>query len=234
MTSSLILIVEDDHEIAEILQAFLERNGCRVVIARDGVAGLEAQRMLAPDLVVLDVRLPRMDGLAVLAELRRRGAVPVIMASALGDDLDKLTALRLGADDYMVKPFNPAELVARVRAVLRRAQGTPSQEVVRVGVLEVDLTAHQLRVSPDVAAGASPRVVEVTPTEFRILAHMARAPRKAFSRGEIADACLPTEGNALDRTVDSHIANLRAKLSAAGAGGHLEGVRGVGYRLVAP
>lgn len=233
MTSALILIIEDDRQIAEILQAFLEREGYRVVVARDGVAGLEAQRMLAPDLVVLDVRLPRLDGVEVLAELRRRGRVPVIMASAMGEDLDKLTALRIGADDYVVKPFNPLELVARVKAVLRRAHGEQAREVIRLGALEVDLSAHQLRVSGGEGEGDA-RIIEVTPTEFRLLAHMARAPRRAFTRGELVDACLPAEGNALDRTVDSHVANLRAKLEAAGAGRLLEGVRGVGYRLTAP
>ena len=225
----LVLLIEDDREIAEILTAFLERDGFRTVVARDGVAGLETHRMLVPDIVVLDIRMPRLDGTGVLLELRRRGTTPVIMSSALGEDIDKLTALRIGADDYMVKPYNPMELVARVKAVLRRAQGEVAREVIRLGPLEVDIAAHQLRV----AATDGARVIEVTPTEFRILAHMARVPRKAFTRGEIADACLPESGNALDRTVDSHIANLRAKLNAGGAGRMLEGVRGVGYRLSA-
>jgi two-component system, OmpR family, response regulator AdeR len=162
-----------------------------------------------------------------LLELRRRGATPVIMSTALGDDLEKLTALRIGADDYMVKPYNPMELVARVKAVLRRTAGDVVREVIRLGMLEIDLVAHQIRI----AATGGVLAVEVTPTEFRILAHMARAPHKAFTRGEIADACLPRDGNALDRTVDSHIAKLRAKLKAGGLGRLLEGVRGVGYRL---
>ena len=122
MDNALILIVEDEPEIAEILDAYLSRDGFRTVRAGDGVTALQHHRMLRPDLVVLDVKLPKADGFEVLAEIRRRGDTPVIMATALAEDLDKLSALRIGADDYVVKPFNPLELVARARAVLRRTQ----------------------------------------------------------------------------------------------------------------
>jgi two-component system, OmpR family, response regulator AdeR len=229
--NALILIVEDEHQIAEIYQAFFEREGFRVVTAYDGEAGLDIHRMLSPDLVVLDVGLPKRDGIEVLSDIRRRGNTPVIMSTALGEDLEKLTALKIGADDYLVKPFNPLELVARAKAVLRRATDSEGRgSVIRVGALEIDLIAYEVRaLAPDGNAS----VLDVTPTEFRILAHMARAPRKAFSRGEILDACLPQEGNALERTVDSHVSNLRTKFDGAGIVGMLAGVRSVGYRLAA-
>ncbi len=229
MDNALILIVEDERQIAEIFEAFFQREGFRVVTAADGDAGLDLHRMLAPDLVVLDVNLPKRDGVEVLTEIRRRGNTPVIMSTALGEDLEKLTALKIGADDYIVKPFNPLELVARAKAVLRRATDVDGRNnVVRVGELEIDLVAYEIRLVLEIGA---PLTIEVTPTEFRILAHMARAPRKAFSRSEILDACLPQVSNALERTVDSHISNLRAKLDGAGATNMLQGVRGIGYRL---
>lgn len=226
MDNALILIVEDEPEIAEILDAYLGRDGFRTVRAGDGVTALQHHRMLRPDLVVLDVKLPKMDGFEVLAEIRRRGDTPVIMATALAEDLDKLSALRIGADDYVVKPFNPLELVARARAVLRRTQARGVSPLLRLGPLEIDPQAY----SAAVIWETETRPLDLTLTEFRLLEHMARAPRKVFSRAELLDACLP-DGDALERTVDSHVSNLRRKLEAAGAPELLEGVRGVGYRL---
>jgi two-component system, OmpR family, response regulator AdeR len=228
MTGDLILIVEDERQIAEIFTAFFEREGFRTVTAADGDTALDLHRILSPNLVVLDVKLPKRDGVEVLTEIRRRGNTPVIMSTALGEDLEKLTALKIGADDYLVKPFNPLELVARAKAVLRRAVDSEGRNnVVRVANIEIDLIAHEIRMLS--IEGVS--VIDVTPTEFRILSHMSRAPRKAFTRSEILDACLPQVSNALERTVDSHISNLRAKLEKAGASQVLQGVRGVGYRL---
>lgn len=226
MDNALILIVEDEPEIAEILEAYLARDGFRTVRAGDGVTALQHHRMLRPDLVVLDVKLPKADGFEVLAELRRRGDTPVIMATALAEDLDKLSALRIGADDYVVKPFNPLELVARARAVLRRTQARSARDLLRLGPLEIDPQAYAVAVVGETES----RSLDLTLTEFRLLEHMARAPRKVFSRAELLDACLP-DGDALERTVDSHVSNLRRKLEAAGALDLLEGVRGVGYRL---
>jgi two-component system response regulator AdeR len=226
MDNALILIVEDEPEIAEILDAYLGREGFRTVRAADGVTGLLHHRMLRPDLVVLDVKLPKADGFEVLAEIRRRGDTPVIMATALAEDLDKLSALRIGADDYVVKPFNPLEVVARARAVLRRSQGRGGAHLLRLGPLEIDPQAYTVAVIGELEN----RPLDLTLTEFRLLEHMARAPRKVFSRAELLDACLP-DGDALERTVDSHVSNLRRKLEAAGAPDLLEGVRGVGYRL---
>ncbi len=228
----LILIVEDERELADIFRGFFEREGFRVALARDGSTAIDLHHSLKPDLVVLDVRLPKRDGFEVLAELRRAGSTPVIMSTALGEDLEKLTALKVGADDYLVKPFNPLELVARAKAVLRRSGGAAGNaSVLRIGPIEIDLSAHQVR---RVVAASAPAAIEMTRTEFRILAHMARTPRKAFTRSEIVDACLPGDGEALDRTVDSHVGNLRAKLAAAGETGWLQGVRGIGYRLMSP
>ena len=229
MMNALILIIEDEPEIAEILESYFAREGFRVICAGDGPLGLAHHQRLRPDLVVLDIKLPGLDGYEVLAAIRRRGETPVIMVTALAEDLDKLQALRIGADDYVVKPFNPLEVVARARAVLRRTLGRAPETLLRLGPLSVDPQAIRA-----VVEGAAGQVtLDLTPTEFRILAHMAAAPGRAFARADLVDACLP-EGEALDRTVDSHVSNLRRKLSVAGAEGLLTGVRGVGYRLEAP
>lgn len=229
LDNALILIVEDDAEIGEILDAYLVRAGYRTVRAGDGDTALLHHRMLRPDLILLDVKLPRKDGHAVLAEIRATSNVPVIMATALGEDLEKLMALRVGADDYVVKPFNPLEVVARVQAVLRRTAGrdtAPSR--LRLDALEIDLEAHAVR---RLAPEGETTVIPVTLTEFRILAHMARQPQRVFTRADLLDACLPGEGDAMERTVDSHVSKLRRKLELAGETGYLDGVRGVGYRL---
>lgn len=229
MINALVLIVEDEPEIAEILDAYFQRGGFRTVRAANGEIALALHLAMAPDLVVLDVKLPKKDGFAVLAELRARGTTPVIMATALGDDLEKISALRVGADDYIVKPCNPLEVVARAHAVLRRTNASSTHPVLRAGVVEVDLAAHVVRLVEASRACA----LDLTLTEFRLLAHMARTPRRAFTRAELLDACLPADSEALERTVDSHLSKLRRKLEAAGAIGFLEGVRGIGYRLEA-
>jgi two-component system response regulator AdeR len=227
MDNALILVVEDEAEIASILEAYLVREGFRTVRAADGVTALEHHLRLKPDLVLLDVKLPKADGFQVLSELRRRDDTPVIMVTAMEEDLDKLSALRLGADDYVVKPFNPIEVVARCKAVLRRTAGRPEERMLRYGPIEVDLPGHAARF-----VGDNQTALELTLTEFRLLAHMIRAPTRVFTRGELVDACLP-EGEALERTVDSHVSNLRRKLGAGGWADSLQGVRGVGYRLSA-
>ncbi|APR53912.1 DNA-binding response regulator [Sphingomonas koreensis] len=226
MESALILIVEDEPEIASILDAYFTRDGFRTVLASNGEIALQHHAMLSPDLMVLDVKLPKADGFAVLAEIRHRGGTPVIMATALAEDLDKLSALRLGADDYVVKPFNPLEVVERAKAILRRGR-MRSDGVVRHGPLELDSAAHAAYVQ----AGGRRQLLNLTTTEFKLLAHMMRTPTKAFSRGELLDACMP-DSDALERTVDSHVSNLRRKLHVAGANDLLGGVRGVGYRLL--
>lgn len=225
MTNQLVLFIEDDIEILRILQAYFERDGFRTIAATDPVTGLAHHQRLKPDLVVLDVKMPRMDGYEALATLRRTSDTPVIMVTALAEDLDKLQALRLGADDYVVKPFNPLEVVARARAILRRAQGGRQSAILHAARLSIDTEAHVVMVDGEPLA--------VTLTEFRLLAHMVRSPNRVFERGELIDACLPA-GEAMNRTVDSHMSNLRRKLSMAGVPDLLVGVRGVGYRLDVP
>jgi two-component system, OmpR family, response regulator AdeR len=228
MENALILVAEDEPDISNILTSYLERDGFRTVTAGDGEVALMHHQMLKPDLILLDVQMPKRDGMAVLAEVRRRGTTPVIMATARAEDLDKLSALHVGADDYVVKPFNPMEVVARVKAVLRRTNGAMADPVVlRVGAVEIDTVCYIVSVIGETETVA----LDLTLTEYRLLEHMARAPRRVFSRSELVDACLP-EGDALERTVDSHISNLRRKLDAAGVPGHCVVVRGIGYRLV--
>ncbi len=228
MDGGLILIAEDEPEIASLLQAYFEREGFRVVVAADGEIALQHHLMLRPDLVILDIKLPCRDGFEVLSELRRRGDTPVIMATALAEDLDKLSGLRLGADDYVVKPYNPLEVVARAKAVLRRGRnGSP--QALRHDSLEVDLSLHVAYA----VTGPEKVVIDLTLSEFRLLSHLIRTPLKVFSRAELLDTCLP-ESDALERTVDSHVSNLRRKLEKAGLPGYVIGVRGVGYRLSRP
>jgi len=218
----LALIAEDARDIADILRAYLEREGFRTVQAGDGRTALDLHLALKPDVLLLGLSMPLVDGWEVLSEVRRRGSTPVLVITALDQDLDKLQALRVGADDYVVKPFNPVEVVARVKAVLRRAGTGAAAGILRVGPVEIDTVAHLVRTDRGEVA--------LTLTEFRLLCHMARTPTRVFSRSELVDACLPGS-DALDRTVDSHISKLRRKLEQAGAADMPEGVRGVGYRL---
>lgn len=229
MENNLVLVVEDEPAIARILEGYLRRDGFRTVQASDGETALQHHALLKPDIVLLDIRIPKMDGFAVLARLRQTGSTPVIMVSALADDIDRLSGLHLGADDYVVKPFNPQEVVARVRAVLRRTQDQRTGSIRRFGAIEVDFGSYVAFVNRDGQRTALP----LTLSEFRILAHMIRHPTQAFGRADILDACLP-ESDALVRTVDTHISNLRRKLEEMGETGFFPAVRGVGYRLSDP
>lgn len=224
--SALVLIAEDEPEIAETLDRYLVREGFRTARAGDGQVALDLHAALKPDIVLLDVMMPRLDGWAVLAEIRRRGGTLVIVMTALDQDIDKLQALRMGADDYVVKPYNPLEVVARTHALLRRTGAGAPDRILRVGPIEVDPVSYIATVITD----GVPRDLELTLTEYRLLEFMARQPMRVFTRGELVDACLPGE-EVLERTVDSHISKLRRKLEVLGAGDLLKGVRGVGYRL---
>ncbi|MET4634394.1 MULTISPECIES: response regulator [Kaistia] len=225
----LILLVEDEPEIAQILDAYLVRDGFRTVRAADGEIALTHHAVLSPDLILLDIRLPKLDGFEVLARIRRESQTPTILVTAMAEDLDRLAGLRLGADDYVVKPFNPQEVVARVNAVLRRTRHGGGTTVLRCEGVEVDLDAHAAFV---VTAGDR-QSLPLTLSEFRILAYMIRRPMHAFDRADLLDACLPDSG-AMARTVDTHIANLRRKLEDLGAPGFFAAVRGVGYRFMDP
>ena len=227
--SPLVLIAEDEPQIARILAGYLERDGYRTAFALDGRQALAQHLSLSPDLLLLDVQMPLCDGWEVLAQVRRRGDTPVIMLTARDQDADKLAALRVGADDYIVKPFNPAEVVARVAAVLRRSRLRPAAVPparLRCGPIEIDQESYAASVLHD--GVASP--LNLTLTEFRLLAHLARTPRRVCSRLELLEACLP-EGNTLERTVDSHVSKLRKKLEEAGVANMPASLRGVGYRL---
>lgn len=230
MKKPMALIVEDEPHIASILTAYLERDGLRAHTAQDGTQALQFFRQLRPDIVLLDISLPGMDGLDVLRSIRDEGQTPVIMVSAMVDDVDKLLALRLGADDYVSKPFNPPEVVARIRAVLRRTQaqhGKVQDAPIRVGQIEIDSQAHSAVVYD---AAGHPVLLSLTLTEFRLLSCLASQPRRCFSRTHLIDNCLP-ESDALERVIDSHLSKLRRKLQLAGQEGLIETVRGIGYRL---
>jgi len=219
----LILVVEDDPEIADILSAYLRQADFRVQIANNGEVALLYARRFAPDLMLLDLKLPKRDGFEVLAQLRVDSQLPVIVISALADDLDKLSALRIGADDYVTKPFNPKEVVARVQAVLRRSRtSAPGQSNTALGALSLDQRAHR--------ASVKGQALDVTLSEYRLLAHLFTHTRRVYTRADLLDACLE-DSDALERTVDSHISNLRRKLDAAQADVRIATVRGVGYRL---
>ncbi|OYO28529.1 response regulator [Janthinobacterium sp. PC23-8] len=227
--SPLVLIAEDEPQIARILAGYLERDGYRTAFALDGRQALAQHLALAPDLLLLDVQMPLQDGWEVLTLVRRRGDTPVIMLTARDQDADKLAALRVGADDYIVKPFNPAEVVARVTAVLRRSRARPAEAPparLRCGPVEIDHDSY----CASVVRGGVVCALNLTLTEFRLLAHLARTPRRVCSRLELLEACLP-EGNTLERTVDSHVSKLRKKLEEAGVPNMPVSLRGVGYRL---
>jgi two-component system response regulator AdeR len=225
---ALVLIAEDEAEIADILIAYLQRSGLRTQHASDGQQALALHQTLKPDLLLLDVQMPVCDGWKVLSEIRSRGDTPVIMLTALDQDIDKLMGLRLGADDYVVKPFNPAEVVARVQAVLRRTRGSApaATQMLRVGPFQIDLDSHEASVMVD----GQQQTLELTLTEFKLLACLMRAPKRAFSRAELLVTCLP-EGDSQERTVDSHVSKLRKKLEALDIQGVPASVWGVGYRF---
>ena len=226
--SDLILIIEDEPKSAKLARDYLEKNGYRTRIAADGLAGLAAARRESPDLVVLDLLLPGMDGREVCRRLRADSAVPIIMLTALAEETDQIVGLELGADDYIVKPFSPAVLVARVRAMLRRSRGELDDgEVIRSGELEIDLVAH--------AVTLAGRPLRLTPTEFSLLAALARRPGQTLGREQLLDELHGPAGGlaGFDRSIDSHVKNLRRKLEREpGRPPLIETVYGVGYRLV--
>ncbi|MDP6451903.1 MAG: response regulator transcription factor [SAR202 cluster bacterium] len=220
-----ILVVDDEPKIVRLAQDYLEHSGYRVVIAGDGQMALDTARKSRPDLVVLDLNLPGMDGLEVCRRLRSDSDVPIIMLTARVEETDRLIGLELGADDYITKPFSPRELVARTRAVLRRAGGeTRQRDIIRVGELEIDLGAH--RVS---RAGES---AHLTPIEFNILTTLAQQPGQTFSRGQLLDRLHGVTYESYDRSVDSHVKNLRRKLEPdPSEPQYVLTVYGVGYRF---
>jgi DNA-binding response OmpR family regulator len=224
MAENKILVVDDEEKIVRIVKAYLEREGYTVVAAYDGKAALAMARTEAPDLVLLDLMLPEVSGWDVCRTLRAESNVPIIMLTARDEDTDKIVGLELGADDYVTKPFNPRELVARVRAVLRRAESPQEKRRMVFGDLTVDLDKHEVR-----HAG---RLVELTPTEFELLRVLAEAPGRVYSRMQLLDKVQGYAYEGYERTIDSHIKNLRKKLEAdPEKPRYIVTVRGVGYKL---
>jgi DNA-binding response OmpR family regulator len=221
-----ILVVEDEMKIARLVRDYLEHAGFEVLVAGDGGSALSTARGRRPDLIVLDLGLPERDGLDVAREIRRTSNVPIVMLTARGDEADRVAGLELGADDYVVKPFSPKELVARVRAVLRRtdAAGGGGAEAIRVAGLEVDVP--RMRVS---VAG---RPAELTPTEFELLVTLARQPGRVFTRGQLLDAIHGVVVESYERAIDAHVKNIRRKIEPDPRHPrYVLTVRGVGYRF---
>ena len=219
-----ILVAEDDLKQAELIRRYLEREGHLTVVVHDGREAIDEARRRSPDLLVLDVMMPKVDGLDVCRVLRADGDVPIIMLTARSTEDDLLLGLDLGADDYLTTPYNPRELVARVRTVLRRTRSRAEGEVYRVGELEIDPARHEVRL-----AG---RLVELTPAEFKILACLAASPGRAFSRQQLLEHAFGFDHYVFDRTVDVHVMNLRKKIEpSSGAPAYLKTVYGVGYKL---
>ena len=219
-----IVLAEDDDSIAHLVGATLGDAGFLCLRARDGDEALQLVKREAPDLLVLDVMMPKVDGLDVCRVLRADGEVPIIMLTARSTEDDLLLGLDLGADDYLTKPYNPRELVARVRTVLRRTRSRAEGEVYRVGELEIDPIRHEIRL-----AG---RLVEVTPAEFKILACLAASPGRAFSRQQLLEHAFGFDHYVFDRTIDVHVMNLRKKIEpSSGSPAYLKTVYGVGYKL---
>jgi two-component system alkaline phosphatase synthesis response regulator PhoP len=220
-----ILIVDDEPQLVKVLRGYLEQGGFRVLTAADGPTALAQHKREKPDLVLLDLNLPGLDGLDVARKLRAGRNVPIIMVTARVDETDRLIGLELGADDYITKPFSPREVVARVRAVLRRADSAPAPpEIIRAADVEIDLIRH--------AAARAGEVLELTPTEFNLLAALAREPGRAFSRLQLLDAVQGEAFEGYERTIDAHIKNLRAKLEPdPKKPSYVLTVFGVGYRF---
>ena len=222
-----VLVVDDEPTIAEVVSRYLERAGYRTRIAADGVQAIEAAARQRPDLVVLDLMLPRIDGLEVMRRLREQDhdRIAVILLTAKGEESDRVIGLRLGADDYVVKPFSPAELVARVDAVLRRVDTAPSQEPpIEVGELRIEPAARRVFVGDE--------EVQLTQREFDVLVFLARHPGQVFSRNQLMDAVWQYSFYTDTSTVTVHVRRLRAKIEADPAQPrHIQTVWGVGYRF---
>ena len=224
--NELILVVDDEAKITQLARDYLERNGFGVITAADGTTALAAARRDRPDLIVLDLNLPGMDGLDVCRTLRRESSVPIIMLTARVEEMDRLIGLELGADDYITKPFSPREFVARVRAVLRRVQGdTQAVNVLRIGALTIDEGGRQVQL------GSEP--VDLTRIEFNLLTILVRHPGQALSRGQLIDRLHGVSHGGYDRSIDAHIKNLRRKIEADPADPrYIVTVYGVGYKFV--
>jgi len=224
MTKS-VLVVEDEVELVRVLRDYLEGAGYRVQSAGDGAAALSLFQHQPPDVVLLDLNLPGMDGLDVARAMRRTSDVPILMLTARVEETDRLIGLELGADDYIPKPFSPREVVARVRAVLRRSQREPeTPPVIRAAGIEIDVARHAVTI------GGGP--IELTPTEFTLLLALAQQPGRVFTRMQLLEAVQGQAYEGYERTIDAHVKNLRAKIEPDPRNPrYLETVYGIGYRF---
>ncbi len=220
---ALVLVVEDELTLAQTIELYLRNEGYKTERATDGLRALEIFNATSPDLVLLDIGLPKMDGLELIQKIRQKSNVPVIMLTARSEEVDELLGLGLGADDYLVKPVSARKLIARVKTVLKRSLVNPQNaEIIRVDSLEINTYSQE--------ACVNRKPLELTPTEFRLLYHLAATPNRAISRSELYDYAMP-ESNAYERAIDIHLTNLRRKLKEAGLDNIIETVRGIGYRL---
>jgi two-component system, OmpR family, alkaline phosphatase synthesis response regulator PhoP len=232
MSSELILMVDDEPSIVQLARLYLEREGYRVQAVGDGVSALKAVEALHPALMVLDVMLPELDGFEVCRRLRMtHQSLPVLMLTARDEDIDKIIGLELGADDYMTKPFNPRELVARVKAILRRSDraGSPAsagelQPVLTIGDLEIDPNRHEVRCQGE--------LVDLRAQEFEVLMVLAKEPGRVYSREQLLNLAWGYDFYGQTRTVDVHVGQIRRKLARSSV--HIETVTGIGYKLVLP
>lgn len=226
--NSVILVVEDDYDIGDILEKYIKNENMQVIRALDGQQALECLKTYSIDLILLDIKLPKLNGWEILQIIRQTSNLPVIMLTALDDQVNKIMGLKMGADDFIIKPFNPNEVIARIQAVLRRSvsQNTEINNIIRYREIKINLGHHQVYI----LNGQKNQLINLTLTEYKILVLMAKTPNKVFTRNELIQNCMP-ESDALDRTVDSHISKLRKKLEENEVNGLLINVRGVGYRL---
>jgi two-component system phosphate regulon response regulator PhoB len=228
MSQPRILIIEDERGLTQSLTWYFNREGYETVVAHDGSEGLRKAQTLLPDVILLDIMLPGMDGLAVLRELQsgeRTRNIPVIMLTAKSEETDQVVGFNLGADDYVTKPFSNKVLLHRIKAVMRRADGpTEAGEVIEHLGVKVDRVRHRATVAGE--------TLDLTPTEFRLLECMLRQPGRAFTRHQLMDAAIGEGSIVLERTIDVHVKTLRKKLATAGGSAELiETVRGIGYRF---
>jgi DNA-binding response OmpR family regulator len=223
-----VLVVDDEPKIVQLARDYLEHAGFSVITAGDGASALQAVRARTPDLVVLDLGLPVVDGLEVMRSIRTAGSTPIVVLTARDTELDKLLGLELGADDYVTKPFSPRELVARVRAVLRRSErAAEPRERIEVGELVLDV--------PRLRTTVAGHPVDLTATEFSLLATMAREPGRVFTRSQLLDAVHGVAFEAYERAIDAHVKNIRRKLEPDPARPRfVQTVYGVGYRVAEP
>jgi two-component system, OmpR family, alkaline phosphatase synthesis response regulator PhoP len=223
MAAAKILIVEDDPKTVELVKLYLTRDGYRVIAAGDGLTGLQQVAELRPDLIILDLMLPGMDGIEICHRLRRESEVPIILLTARSTDDDKLIGLEAGADDYVTKPFSPRELAARVRVILRRLPGGRVPETLIRGELVIDFGHHFAKVS-----GVD---LHLTAVELRILGALAREPGRVLARAQIIDEALSPDFEGFDRTIDVHIRNIRRKFAQTPMRDSVQTVYGAGYKF---